>query len=55
MIVEKISLSQLQEEVQAMLNVCFEGTILKLGNMLEMTLPNGQSFLLTLQECSSER
>lgn len=50
MTAEKISVAEMQEEVAAMLKVCFEGTVVKLGNMLELTLTCGRSFLVTVEE-----
>lgn len=50
MVTELIALRELQEEVEAMLRICFEGMICNLGNHLEVRLPNGQRFKVYLKD-----
>lgn len=50
MVAELISVKEMQEEVAAMLTVCFEGKVTNLGNRLVLTLPNGQCFNIYTEE-----
>ena len=50
MVAELLSVKELQEEVFAMLSVCFEGEVVDLGDRVGLLLPNGQCFSIRITE-----
>ena len=50
--IEKVEKAELLQELMAMLDVCFEGKAIVYDGALRMTLPNGQSFQLAVEEVS---
>ena len=50
MVAELISVEEMQEEVKAMLTVCFVGNVKNSDDHLEFTLPNGQRFDVYIEE-----
>ena len=46
----KIALRELAEEIRAMLEVCFEGKIIRENELLTLFFPNGQRFAFELRE-----
>ena len=45
-----VALREMAEEIGAMLEVCFEGKIMREGERLTLLLPNGQRFAFELRE-----
>ena len=50
--IEKVEKAELLQELLAMLDVWFEGKAIVYDGALRMTLPNGQSFQLAVEEVS---
>ena len=50
--IEKVEKAELLQELMVMLDVCFEGKAIVYEGGLRMTLPNGQSFRLAVEEVS---
>ena len=45
----EVALEELLEELEAMLNVCFEGETERRDGRLSLKLPNGQQFVIQCQ------
>ena len=50
MVAEMVHVGEVQEEIGAMIAVCFEGQVVNLGDHLELTLPSGQRFNIYIEE-----
>lgn len=47
---DKVSLEQIQDEVLAMLRVCFEGEAERNGDRFRVILPDGSAFAVYVRE-----
>ncbi len=47
---EKVAKEELMQELLVMLDICFEGEAILYDGALRMTLPNGQSFTVAVEE-----
>lgn len=54
MLAEMISVREMQEEILSMLSVCFEGTVSHYGDKLLLTLENGQSFSVHVEDSTGK-